>query len=109
LNLRAKTLLQAAEHFNRQRRTAKQRRIEWKLDFWEWLRIWEDSGHLSERGRRKEEWQMCRFEDIGPYASSNVRIDKMEANIQEAHRSRAREKVTGAIKTFPGCLTANST
>jgi len=34
MNSRTKTLLEAAEHFNRQRRTAKQRGIEWKLDFW---------------------------------------------------------------------------
>src|SRR5262249_39109163 len=51
MNSRTKTLLEAAEHFNRQRRTAKQRGISWELDFWQWLRIWEESGHLEERGR----------------------------------------------------------
>src|SRR5262245_12641508 len=90
MNSRTKTLLEAAEHFNRQRRTAKQRGISWELDFWSWLKIWEASGHLEERGRRRGQFQMCRFEDIGPYASSNVRIDRMETNASEAQVAKRR-------------------
>jgi len=33
---------------------------------------------------------MCRFEDIGPYASSTVRIDRMEANASEAQATKQR-------------------
>jgi hypothetical protein len=76
------------ERFLQQRNQAKQRGIEWDLSYLEWLAIWQTSGHLFERGRHKGSYQMCRFEDVGPYASSNVRIDRMEANIQEAHRVR---------------------
>jgi hypothetical protein len=83
-------LLEAAEHFNRQRRTAKQRGIEWRIDFWDWYRIWQDSGHLSERGRCKGSYQMCRSGDIGPYASSTVRIDRMEVNASEAQQTKRR-------------------
>src|SRR5262245_32295341 len=92
MNSRTKTLLEAAEHFNRQRRTAKQRGIEWKLDFWDWLKIWESSGHLEERGRRKGQWQMCRAGDTGAYCSSNVRIDRMETNASEAQVAKRRPR-----------------
>jgi len=33
---------------------------------------------------------MCRFEDIGPYCSSNVRIDKMEVNASEGQITKHR-------------------
>jgi len=85
------------ERFLQQRNQAKQRGIDWDLSYLEWLAIWQTSGHLHERGRNKGSYQMCRFEDIGPYASSNVRIDLMENNIREA-------KARGATKTFPDCL-----
>src|SRR5262245_4444744 len=91
---RAKELLEAAAQFNRQRRTAKQRGVEWKLDFWEWLKIWEDSGHFEERGRRRGQYQMCRNSDVGPYASSTVRIDTQAANIREAVRIRLERQAT---------------
>jgi len=39
------------ERFFQQRQAAKQRGVEWALDFWTWLEIWQDSGHLCERGR----------------------------------------------------------
>src|SRR5262245_44280183 len=76
-------LCQLLQRFLQQRRQASQRGIQWQLDYWEWLRILQDSGHLHERGRHRGQWQMCRLADIGPYASSNVRIDRMEANASE--------------------------
>src|SRR5215831_551380 len=82
------------QRYFEQRQAAKQRGVEWALDFWQWLAIWQDSGHLLERGRRRGQFQMCRLGDIGPYCSSNVRIDKMEANIQEAHRVRLERQAT---------------
>jgi hypothetical protein len=72
------------QRFFEQRQAAKQRGVAWQLDFWQWLEIWESSGHLYERGRRKGEFQMCRTNDLGPYCSSNVRIDLMEVNASEA-------------------------
>jgi len=38
------------ERYFQQRRSAEQRGIEWALDFWQWLEIWQTSGHLHERG-----------------------------------------------------------
>src|SRR6516164_7781107 len=76
--------------FFEQRQAAKQRGIEWALDFWQWLEIWQASGHLHQRGRCRGQFQMCRLGDIGPYASSNVRIDRMEANASEAQAAKQR-------------------
>ena len=78
------------ERYFEQRQAAKQRGIEWALDFWQWLEIWQSSGHLHERGRCRGQFQMCRRGDIGPYASSNVRIDRMEANTSEAQAAKQR-------------------
>ena len=61
---------------------------------------------LLERGRRKGQVQMCRLTDIGPYASSNVRIDRMENNIREA---KARQKVACAANGSGMELTSPST
>ena len=78
------------ERYFEQRQAAKQRGIEWALDFRQWLEIWQSSGHLHERGRCRGQFQMCRRGDIGPYASSNVRIDRMEANTSEAQAAKQR-------------------
>src|SRR5262249_61821861 len=91
-------LRQLLQRFLQQRRQARQRGIQWQLDYWEWLRIWQDSGHLHERGRHRGQWQMCRFEDTGPYASSNVRIDRMENNIREAKACRKAACATEALQ-----------
>jgi hypothetical protein len=71
------------QRFYEQRRAAGQRGVEWQLDFRQWLEIWQASGHLHERGRCRGQFQMCRSGDIGPYASSTVRIDRMENNASE--------------------------
>src|SRR6516162_5562903 len=78
------------QRFYEQRRAAGQRGVEWQLDFRTWLEIWQASGHLHQRGRCRGQFQMCRFEDIGPYASSTVRIDRMEANASEAQAAKQR-------------------
>jgi len=85
------------DRFLQQRNQAKQRGVEWDLSFMEWIAIWRQSGHLRERGRRRGNYQMCRQGDIGAYCSSNVRIDRMEANIREAHRVRLERQVSTAI------------
>ena len=102
------------QRFLQQRSQAKQRGIPWQLDFWQWLQIWEDSGHLDERGRHRGAFQMCRFADIGPYASSNVRIDRMETNASEGQVTKqrirlAREKAACATAALQATTTSPST
>lgn len=77
--------------FTEQRERARQRGIGWELPYWQWLQIWQDSGHLDERGRRKGEWQMARFGDKGPYSLDNVKIVRAETNAAEAKETQKRK------------------
>jgi len=67
---------------------AKTRGIEFELTFDEWLGIWEKSGKFSQRGKKKGQYVMARFGDIGPYAVGNVKIILCSENIQEARATR---------------------
>jgi len=87
------------ERFFQQRRAAQRRGIEWSFDFWTWLAVWEDSGHLHERGRHRGMFQMCRLGDVGPYCSSNVRIDLMETNASEAQVAKNRIRLERQMAT----------
>lgn len=48
-----------------QRRTARLRGIEWKLDFKTWITIWQTSGKLHLRGRGNGKYVMSRVLDAG--------------------------------------------
>jgi hypothetical protein len=78
--------------FKEQRANAKRRNIAWQLDYWEWLQIWEDSGHSLERGTRKGEWVMGRFGDEGPYSSKNIKIIRVETNNRGAQEAKSRKR-----------------
>jgi len=60
--------------FITQRSNAKKRGIAWELTFEQWLKIWQDSGHLHLRGTRSGHYCMARNNDTGPYAVDNVKI-----------------------------------
>jgi len=97
-----RALRQLLRRFLQQRHAAKQRGIAWQLDYWQWLEIWQTTGHLHERDRRKGEFQMCRPGDVGPYASSNVRIDRMETNAAEAQITKRRLRLERQASLYGG-------
>jgi hypothetical protein len=53
---------------------AKRRNIPFLLTYEQWLRIWQQSGHLHERGCKRGQYVMARFGDTGPYSVDNVKI-----------------------------------
>jgi hypothetical protein len=57
-----------------QKVAARGRGINFLLTYEEWLKIWQDSGHLHERGRGIGQYCMSRKNDIGPYSKDNVDI-----------------------------------
>ena len=59
---------------------AKQRGIEFILSFDDWLNIWEKSGKLNDRGCKKGQYVMSRFNDTGPYSINNVFIQLHSKN-----------------------------
>lgn len=62
---------------------AEKRGIDFLLSFEEWLQLWEESGHLAERGCRSGQYCMARQGDKGPYAVGNVRICSVTENHME--------------------------
>jgi len=88
--------------FKEQQYKAKQRGIAWRLAYWEWLQIWQDSGHLDERGCGKGQWVMGRNGDAGAYEAGNVKIIRVESNNSGAHLAKqrlqkSRRKVAGGL------------
>jgi len=76
------------QRFREQRANAHRRGIPWRLQFWEWLQIWEESGHFEERGTHGDQWVMARPGDVGAYETGNVRIVRAETNNREAWWTR---------------------
>lgn len=57
--------------------------IEMRLTFEQWLDIWLSSGHWHERGCRRGQYVMSRYNDIGHYEIGNVEIKTMIENQAE--------------------------
>jgi len=79
---------------------ASQRGIPFLLSYKQWLKIWTDSGHLHERGRHCNQYQMARFGDKGAYEVGNVKICTAKENRQEQeytpeHREKLRKANLG--------------
>jgi hypothetical protein len=69
--------------FHTQKSSAKARGIDWQLTLGQWLRIWQESGYLDQRGRHADEYVMARHGDVGPYAHGNVTIKTASENLSE--------------------------
>ena len=82
-------------------RHAKARRIEFELTFEEWWGIWDNSGCWNERGIRKGQYVMARFQDRGAYAIGNVEIITGEENRRQPQvRAKISVASTGRIPTL---------
>lgn len=77
-------LKQMKKAYSRQMSNAKQRGIKWLFNFEEWYYMWESSGKWDQRGRKKHQYVMCRYNDEGPYSFYNTRIDTADNNNKEA-------------------------
>lgn len=66
--------------FVRQRNHANSRGVEWKMKFWEWFSVWQESGKWEERGRGTGSYCMCRVGDEGAYELGNVYIGSVVHN-----------------------------
>lgn len=72
--------------FRNQKRSAKNRGISWELTYPEWLEIWQQSGHLNERGKGGGKYVMSRMCDMGPYSKENIVIKTHNENSQESRQ-----------------------
>lgn len=77
--------------YSRHKSQAKQRGIPFLLTFEEWATLWLESEKWEQRGRRKGQYVMARFGDMGPYEVGNVHICTcQENNTAQARYARAR-------------------
>lgn len=67
-----------------QRKNARVRGIQWGMTFADWWRIWQESGHWSERGRGQG-YCMARWGDSGPYSPENVYICTIGQNFSDSY------------------------
>lgn len=72
-----------ARWYTEQRRNANHRDIEWSISFPEWMAVWDESGHLHERGKGVGRYCMARYHDIGPYEVGNVYITTIDGNVSD--------------------------
>jgi len=68
------------QKYDQHKYRAERRGIPFELTFKQWLKIWQDSGHLRERGHRQGQYVMARFFGGGSYKIGNVRIIPAEDN-----------------------------
>jgi len=69
-----------AVNFYAQKSMAKKRKITWNFTFDEWILWWLNTGHFQDRGVHNYKYQMCRYDDNGPYEPSNVYCDTGKNN-----------------------------
>jgi hypothetical protein len=69
--------------YHQQKAQAKGRGIEWKFTFNDWFDIWLASGKWEQRGCKRGQYVMSRYNDIGPYSKDNVFIQLCQLNVIE--------------------------
>ena len=67
---------------------AQMRGIDFCFSFNEWLQFWLDSKHWYERGNKKGQYCMSRYNDEGPYRADNVFIQLHGENSRQAHTGK---------------------
>lgn len=84
--------------FNTLRDHARQRRIEFRLSFEEFVEIIRESGYAQNRGREAGSLQIDRIDGSLPYSRSNCRVMDSSENIAKGNRER--RNITYRIALF---------
>lgn len=74
--------------FASQKCNARRRGIEWRMTFWQWWTIWQQSGRWDDRGRGHG-FVMCRIRDAGAYSPENVVIAPGHFNASDQARKKS--------------------
>ena len=82
--------------FSAQRNNAKQRGIEFRFIYEQWVGWWQRAlayrGPTAERGRGRLQWQMCRFNDQGAYEIGNVYCGNPMDNTTDMRRHPPKQR-----------------
>ncbi len=79
------------EDYREQRRNASSKGVGWKLVYPEWLKLWEDSGHLRERGPGNG-YGLSRIRHDGDFELGNVIVRRNSESSSIFIRKMWREK-----------------
>lgn len=93
--------------YRMQKRSAAYRGIAFNLTPYEFVRLWRESGKLSQRGRGRDKFCMSRINDSGGYEVGNVQFITNAENIRLYQLERARKpkiasKTPGVYLMYPG-------
>jgi hypothetical protein len=75
-----------------QRSMARRRKVTFEFDFSEWIMWWIASGKIEERGIGNN-YQMCRYNDKGPYSWDNCYCARGHINREHARELRRQVRV----------------
>ena len=73
------------ERYRKQKYSAERKNIKFNISFDDWFNWWKSTGKYHLRGRKKGQYQMARFNDIGPYEIGNIKCITMEENTREGN------------------------
>ena len=77
-------ITKAKQQFHNHKARAKRKGIPFLLTFDQWCKIWLDSGHYYDKGTKRDQYVMSRYNDVGPYSIDNVKIQTVGENTKEA-------------------------
>jgi hypothetical protein len=80
------------QKYHQHKRRTERRGILFELTFKQWLKVWQDSGHLNERGSRQGRYVMARLFGSGSFKIGNVRIIRAEDNNSHLISGEARAR-----------------
>jgi hypothetical protein len=83
--------------FKCQRQNAKHRGVAWEITFPEWVAVWDASGKWAERGRKRGQYVMARYGDVGPYRVGNVEIQQTNENVKDWNDRGGAMRITLAM------------
>lgn len=74
--------------YRRHRNNCQGHGVAWNLTYEEWLAIWQASGHLHERGRRRGQYCMIRVDTQGAYEPNNVEIVTVDQACRRLYKDK---------------------
>jgi hypothetical protein len=72
-----------AHRYSEQKSNVLKRGLRFDISLEDWFEVWEKSGKWEQRGNKKHEYCMCRFQDKGHYTKGNVFIATNTENCKE--------------------------
>ena len=78
--------------YHQHRNRTERRGIPFELTFKQWLKVWQDSGHLHKRGSGQGQYVMARLFGRGSFEIGNVRIIRVEDNNSHLISAEARAR-----------------